>query len=189
MNRYRRAWRGLVAVSAAVSTAFWPGGLGWAAAAPDVILQVVGTQQAGRMVDIEALGVPDSTWEFQFWVCDRSGGGTWQLLQPYRSNNSVRLRVPVGSALVLVDALPEAAVKAGDWGRAQSAQTVLSGDSAVQVMAPATATAQNTVTLSASSSGLLYPVYWWRWQGPSGKWHQSAGLWAYPQWEWTPDQP
>nr|MDA8198036.1 hypothetical protein [Thermaerobacter sp.] len=119
---------------------------------------------------------PNGTAEYQFWV--ESPTGTWSDMQNYSTNNTFTLSTPsAGDYLVAVEVMDQAQVAAGDWSMAQT--TLPDGvfnSSTVSVMSNANGEVAKgqSVTLTATASGIFSPLYQFWYQAPDGTWSQSG---------------
>ena len=119
---------------------------------------------------------PGGTPEYQFWV--ESPTGTWSDMQNYSTTNTFTLATPsAGDYLVVVDVMDQAQVASGQWNMAQTTMPdgVFNG-STVLVMSNASGEVAKgqSVTLTATSSGIFDPLYQFWYQAPDGTWNQSG---------------
>ncbi len=114
--------------------------------------------------------------EYQFWV--QGPSGQWRDMQNYSTSNTFALATPSqGDYLVVVDVMDRAEVQAGDWSMAQTAlpDGVFNGLSvSVQSSASGEVAKGQSVTLTATASGIFSPLYQFWYQSPDGTWHQSG---------------
>ena len=119
---------------------------------------------------------PNGTAEYQFWV--ESPTGQWSDMQNYSTNNTFTLATTMtGDYLVAVDVMDQAQVAAGDWNMAQTTlpDGVFNGSTlSVQSNASGSVAQGQTVTLTATASGIFSPLYQFWYQSPDGTWHQSG---------------
>ncbi len=119
---------------------------------------------------------PGGTPEYQFWV--ESPTGTWSDMQNYSTSNTFTLATPsAGDYLVVVDAMDQAQVAAGEWNMAQTTlpDAVFNGSTVSVTSSASGEVAKGTsVTLTATSSGIFDPLYQFWYQAPDGIWYQSG---------------
>ena len=133
---------------------------------------------------------PGGTPEYQFWV--ESPTGQWSDMQNYSTNNTFTLATPsAGDYLVVVDVLDQAQVAAGQWNMAQTTQPdgVFNG-STLSVMSNANGEVAKgqSVTLTATASGIFDALYQFWYQEPNGTWVQSGNYQASPTFTFTAGQ-
>ena len=119
---------------------------------------------------------PGGTPEYQFWV--ESPTGAWSDMQNYSTSNTFTLATPsAGDYLVVVDVMDQAQVAAGQWNMAQTtAPDGVFNGSTVSVVSNASGEVAKgqSVTLTATSSGIFDPLYQFWYQAPDGTWSQSG---------------
>lgn len=124
--------------------------------------------------------------KYEFWLETASG---WRLAEPYSSHGTFSLtNLPSGSDVIVVDALDQSQIAARDWSAVATATFILNVGSTVTMTVPTTATAGQSILLSAAASNLIDPVYQWWWKDPQGHWHASGNYTTDPQFSWTPKQ-
>jgi spore germination protein YaaH len=146
-----------------------------------------GSVSAGSTVTFTAHadGNGQTPW-YQFWVETAQG---WRQVQGYAADPSLTLtNLPPGSEVIRVYALDPAQVQAGLWTQALHRTLILNVQSQVTETVPTSATVDQPVTLSAQAGNLIDPVFLWRWENPSGVWHDSGSFQPTATFTLTPHQ-
>lgn len=144
------------------------------------VAESVGSGARVTATATDAGGTP----EYQFWV--HGPNNVWQMVQNYSIKNSFTLSyLGAGSYVVAVYALDQKEIQAGLWHDAFYNDTFINVGSQVSLQLPALASAQNAMTIKASSTGLTHPVYQFWIQSPDGHW-AASGDYGSPNFLYTP---
>lgn len=137
----------------------------------------VGVQQAGGTATFEATATGTDV-RYQFWVRPASGSWGTEPAQNYSASNTFTMNdLQSGSYVVAAYAMEQADLDAGNWAAAQEFTYPVYVGSTCSLEAVYNAAA-NTIDLTASSTGIIDPVYQFWYQDSAGTWLQSG---AYSQ--------
>lgn len=130
---------------------------------------------------------PGGSPEYQFWL--RGPSNRWKVVQNYSPNNTLSLHsLPSGSYVVAVYALDKAQVAHGLYSQAFGHSTVIDVNSRVSLVAPSTSARSQSVTVTATASGLTDPVYQLWYETPSGQWRASGNYQSQGSFTFTPSE-
>ena len=146
-----------------------------------------GPQSAGQTITYTAQAQGNGgTPEYQFWLDTAQG---WRIVQNYSTKNTFSLHnIAAGSYPVVVQALDQNQVQAGDWSQAQHQDFFVNVDSTATLSLPTSFTAGKAVTVTATSTHLFDPVYQLWYKTPAGQWVQSGDYQNSGTFTFTPTQ-
>ncbi len=104
---------------------------------------------------------------YQFWMENGTG---WHMVQNYSQNPSWTLKLAAGSYAIAVYAMNWDAIAAGYWNLAKERTVIVNVASSVEINAPSSGSADAPLTLSATATNLLDPVYQFWVENPQGQW-------------------
>ncbi|PSR23107.1 MAG: hypothetical protein C7B47_16145, partial [Sulfobacillus thermosulfidooxidans] len=136
-----------------------------------------GTQPAGTNLTFVAHasgngGLP----EYQFW--EENANGQWHVVQNYSTKNSFTINsVGAGSYPITVYALDANQIASGQWSQALFQTFIVNVDASVSASVPSSAHGLpigQPLTIQASSTHLIQPVYQFWIENPKGTWSSSG---------------
>ncbi len=152
--------------------------LAWAAAVPVVTNLAAhgpnGIQAPGSTLTYTAVAhSTGGTVEYQFWQESPRG---WSMVQNWSTKNTFTIpHSSRGSYPIVVDALTSQQIQAGDWSQAFHQTFIANVGSTVSLQVPTgSVTAGNSVTVQASATSLIDPVYQFWYETPNGQWTGSS---------------
>ena len=189
MISYRRAWLGAVLTGGLATLSFVP--RIYAAsnipAVPQYSLALVHSGQIGSgntvQFQVSSVGQTAHDMLYQFWLQTQKG---WSMIQDYSPDSVVHVPLSPGSYIMAVYSLTPSQLKQGQWNQAEVTTSVVNVESQVHLTASGTGTQEQGMTVKASATNLIDPVYQFWIESPTGHWTSSGGYQSLNTFRYVP---